>query len=61
MTKKKVKNKVPSKRYKAYKISGDKLEFTKKTCPKCGIASILADHKNRLFCGKCMYMEMKKA
>lgn len=30
-----------------------------KTCPKCGKGMFLADHKDRLSCGKCGYMEKK--
>ncbi|MBN1385521.1 30S ribosomal protein S27ae [Candidatus Woesearchaeota archaeon] len=54
------KEKKPFNRYKMYKISGDKLERKNKTCPKCGSASYLAEHKNRLSCGKCNYTEFKK-
>ncbi|MBI5636070.1 30S ribosomal protein S27ae [Candidatus Micrarchaeota archaeon] len=32
----------------------------KKSCPKCGGGTHLADHANRLYCGKCKYTEMKK-
>ena len=28
-------------------------------CPKCGPGVMLADHKDRLYCGKCHYMEKK--
>ncbi|RLG19678.1 30S ribosomal protein S27ae [Candidatus Micrarchaeota archaeon] len=40
------------KSFKAYK--------KRKTCPKCGAGIHLAEHENRLSCGKCGYMEMKK-
>ncbi|VVC03899.1 30S ribosomal protein S27ae [Candidatus Burarchaeum australiense] len=39
------------KKFKAYK----KL----RTCPKCGSSSRLAEHPDRLSCGKCGYMEHK--
>ncbi|HIH98473.1 MAG TPA: 30S ribosomal protein S27ae [Thermoplasmata archaeon] len=42
---------------KCYKIEGDKLIRTRKTCPRCGDAVFLAKHKNRLSCGKCGYTE----
>ncbi|MEA1992966.1 MAG: 30S ribosomal protein S27ae [Euryarchaeota archaeon] len=32
----------------------------KKTCPRCGAGVFLADHENRLTCGKCGYTEFKK-
>lgn len=53
---KKKKNKTTSQKWKKYKIVGDKLERAK-TCPKCSV--FLADHKDRLTCGTCGYMEMK--
>ncbi|HIH20076.1 TPA: 30S ribosomal protein S27ae [Candidatus Micrarchaeota archaeon] len=39
------------KKPKAYKIS--------KYCPKCGSGVRLAEHKDRLACGKCGYMEKR--
>ncbi len=30
-----------------------------KYCPKCGAGVRLAEHKNRLSCGKCGYFEKK--
>ncbi len=59
MAKKKHKNKVPSKRWKKYKISGKKVERAK-TCPKCGPGMFLAVHKDRLYCGHCHYTEFLK-
>ena len=34
---------------------------TKKTCPKCGPGYFLAQHKDRISCGHCQYMEKIKA
>ena len=48
-----------SKVSKNYKVSGDKLEKLNKSCPKCGAGVFLANHKNRITCGKCGYMEKK--
>lgn len=31
----------------------------KKTCPKCGPGVYLAEHKDRMSCGKCGYYEKK--
>ncbi len=58
MAKKKVKNKVPSKVWKKYKLQGNKL-IRSKTCPKCGTGYFLAEHKDRFYCGHCHYLEMK--
>ena len=32
----------------------------RKSCPKCGTGTWLAEHADRFACGKCGYMEMKK-
>ena len=59
MAKKKPTNKKPSKVWTKYKNEGGKL-VKAKSCPKCGSGTFLANHKDRLFCGKCHYMETKK-
>ena len=60
MTKrKKPKNKIPSQKHSKYKIEGDEL-VRAKNCPKCGAGVFLGEHKDRYFCGKCHYVEMKK-
>lgn len=43
-----------------YEVKGTIVERKNKTCPKCGQGYYLANHKNRLTCGKCGYMEAKK-
>jgi len=58
MAKKKVKNKKPSKKWEKYKLDGDKLARSK-MCPRC-TGVFLAEHKDRLYCGNCHYVEMKK-
>lgn len=58
MAKKKTKNKTPSKKYKKYKVTEGKLERSQ-TCPKCGPSYFLANHKDRLYCGECHYVEIK--
>ncbi|MCS7134398.1 MAG: 30S ribosomal protein S27ae [Candidatus Pacearchaeota archaeon] len=50
--KRKKKNKKSSERWKKY-IQGKKPRF----CPRCGPGIFLAEHKDRLFCGKCYYTE----
>ena len=45
---------------KFYEISGDKAKKIRQSCPRCGPGVFLADHKNRLACGKCGYTEFKK-
>jgi len=43
-----------------YKVQGDSVTRIKQFCPRCGPGTFLADHKNRLSCGKCGYTEFKK-
>ncbi|HDN81740.1 MAG: 30S ribosomal protein S27ae [Methanomicrobia archaeon] len=46
---------------KKYQIKDNKV-IRKKTCPRCGAGVFLAEHKDRLTCGKCGYTEfIKKA
>ena len=47
-------------RWKFYQVSGNKVERKNKFCPKCGVGIFLAEHKERLSCGNCGYMEAKK-
>lgn len=54
----KPKNKVPSKTYSKYKVSGDKVERAQ-TCQRCGPGYFLAQHKNRSTCGKCGFTQFK--
>ena len=49
-------NKPTSKKYKHYIIEGDKVKRSK-MCPRCGVGIFLANHKTRLYCGKCHYTE----
>jgi small subunit ribosomal protein S27Ae len=52
---KKEKSGVVAKDY--YDVKDGKLIRTRKSCPKCGLGVFLAQHKNRLACGKCGYTE----
>ncbi|MHA1292133.1 MAG: 30S ribosomal protein S27ae [Promethearchaeota archaeon] len=45
---------------KYYKIEGDKLIRTHRTCSKCGSGFFLADHYDRWSCGKCGYTIFKR-
>jgi small subunit ribosomal protein S27Ae len=40
------------KKYKDGKVQG-------KWCPRCGAGVLLAQHKDRVTCGKCGYSEMR--
>ena len=54
------KNKLTSKKYAFYSVSGDSVKRDKKFCPRCGPGIFLAQHKDRLHCGKCNYTEFVK-
>jgi small subunit ribosomal protein S27Ae len=43
-----------------YQLSGDSIKARKSVCPRCGNGVFLAEHSNRLSCGKCGYTEFKK-
>lgn len=60
MADKKAAGKKPKKSYSVhgmYEVSGDQLKRKNKTCPKCGPGVFMANHKDRLSCGKCNYSE----
>ncbi len=58
MAKKKQKTlKKPVKVYTYFKVNGSVVERLRKHCPKCGTGVFLAQHKDRLTCGRCGYME----
>jgi len=54
-------NKPTSKKYKMYKIEGDKIVSKQKSCPRCGPGVFLMKTNNRLYCGRCHYTEFIKA
>ena len=43
-----------------YEVSGDSVTRKRKNCPRCGPGTWLADHKGRLYCGKCGYTEFDR-
>lgn len=40
-----------------YDVSGDSISRKNKFCPKCGPGMFMAQHKDRVVCGKCSYTE----
>ncbi len=48
-----------SKRYELYESEGGEVDRLRKSCPRCGPGIFLADHGERLACGKCGYTEFK--
>lgn len=53
-------NKQTGKKYKHYVIEGDKV-IRGKSCPRCGAGVFLAQHKGRLYCGKCKYTSFESS
>ena len=49
------------KKVEQYEISDGKIARKREFCPKdsCGPGVFLADHKDRLSCGKCGYTKFK--
>ena len=50
------KNKPTSRKYRKYKIVGDKIT-REKNCPRCGPGVFLMKTPDRVYCGKCHYSE----
>ncbi len=50
------KNQPTSKKYKMYKIEGDKIT-KERSCPRCGPGVFLMKAPNRVYCGKCHFTE----
>ena len=46
---------------KLYRMEGSRLVRQKRECPKCGAGVFMAQHPDRVSCGKCGYTEFKKA
>ncbi len=59
MAKKAKKQKKSKGRWELYITSGG-LKRKIKYCPKCGAGTFMAQHSNRLTCGKCHYTEFVK-
>lgn len=49
-----------TKQYKFYEIKGEELVRKKQPCPRCGPGTWLAQHKGRIYCGRCSYTEFEK-
>ncbi|KXA90890.1 30S ribosomal protein S27 [candidate division MSBL1 archaeon SCGC-AAA259A05] len=47
------------KKYELYEVRNGEVNRLKKTCPRCGPGIFMADHGERLACGKCGYTEFK--
>lgn len=43
-----------------YEVKDGKIARKNQSCPRCGDGVFLANHADRLSCGKCGYTEYKK-
>lgn len=43
-----------------YSMEQETLKRGRRFCPRCGPGVFLAEHGNRLTCGRCKYTEFKK-
>jgi small subunit ribosomal protein S27Ae len=55
-----------SKQWEILKVKGDKINRLKKVCPRCGLGTYMAGHKEkdgkiRYYCGKCHMTEWGKS
>ncbi|MCW1291971.1 MAG: 30S ribosomal protein S27ae [Candidatus Rehaiarchaeum fermentans] len=41
--------------WQLYSVKENKLERLRNSCPKCGPGTFMANHEDRLTCGKCGY------
>lgn len=53
------KNNPTSKKYRMFKIDGDKIT-RERSCPRCGPGVFLMKASNRAYCGRCRYTEFSK-
>lgn len=42
-------------------IEGEEVTRTRKACPKCGPGVFMAEHYDRIHCGKCGYTKFKRS
>lgn len=43
-----------------YDVSDKGAKRKNKACPRCGPGTLLSENKDRQYCGKCGYTEIKK-
>jgi small subunit ribosomal protein S27Ae len=45
--------------WKLYSVSGNEVKRKNEPCPRCGPGTFLASYKNRKYCGRCGWAEIK--
>lgn len=48
-----------TKKYEFYDVEDNEIVRKKKNCPRCGSGVFMADHGERLSCGRCGYTEFR--
>jgi small subunit ribosomal protein S27Ae len=43
-----------------YEVEGESVKRKRNPCPRCGPGTMLSEHKNRLYCGRCGYTQIQK-
>ncbi|MCS6768507.1 MAG: 30S ribosomal protein S27ae [Candidatus Nitrosocaldus sp.] len=46
--------------WKYYAIEGNKIRRLRRECPRCGRGVFMAEHSDRVTCGRCNYTEFKR-
>jgi small subunit ribosomal protein S27Ae len=49
-----------AKRYECYEVKGNAAVLLKRHCPRCGPGVLMAEHEDRVACGRCGYTEFRK-
>jgi small subunit ribosomal protein S27Ae len=60
MAEKQAKSKSSVHPHKMYEKKGEALAKKNRSCPKCGPGYFMANHKDRVTCGRCHYTEFSK-
>jgi len=47
-------------KYQKYEVKDNKISRKNRSCPRCGDGVFLAQHKDRVACGRCSYTEWNK-
>jgi small subunit ribosomal protein S27Ae len=48
------------KRSAYFSLDGEKATLQRRYCPRCGAGVVMAEHKDRVACGRCGYTEFKE-
>lgn len=46
--------------WKYYTVEDDRIRKVRRECPRCGRGVFMAEHSDRVTCGRCKYTEFKR-